>query len=393
MMKVKNEAMRLLTKTRLRVASVTKAVGFSESLLESIYDAYAGHHKVIHWRDGCPVYSTFSAPAYSKVQAHQMAMKLMGIFQNRTLPNMMDLAITGNCNSDCVHCSFKSMKSSKSEMSTAQAIDIIKQAQDLGVTVINFLGGEPLLRKEILTIISSIDKNKSVSLMFTNGWFLESFAFRLKKAGLDSINVSIDSPIPNQHDTLRNTPGLFEKAVKGINSAKKAGLTVAISCCITKESLQDGTLMGIIELGKRLGVHEIIVFDALPTGGIADRADLLNDTEWTSEIMSIADRLNKRYDYPSIYPYCHVRSHKSLGCCGGSSFFYVTPYGDVCPCDFNPISFGNLLDRPLYQIWDKISRNQNFSSSSWDGCRIQDKKYREEFKMDLKKGAKCRKAL
>jgi len=317
----------------------------------------------------------------------------MGIFQNRTLPNMVDIAITDKCNCDCLHCSFKSMKDKRKEMTTEQVKDVIRQSQDIGVTVINFLGGEPLLRNDILEILKSVDKKRSTTLMFTNGWFLEKYARNLKIAGLDSINVSLDHYIPKEHDRIRGREGLFEHAIKGIIAAKKAKLTVAISCCIDKKALNDGVLIKIIELAKKLKVNEVIVFDAIPTGAIADRKDLIGNKEWIEEILNISGKYNNRYDYPSVYPYAHVRSYKSLGCCGGTSFFYITPYGDICPCDFNPVIFGNILETPLYILWDKLNSNEHFSKSSWNGCKLQDIKYRKEFNMSIIKGAKCRKTL
>jgi MoaA/NifB/PqqE/SkfB family radical SAM enzyme len=384
--------MRALTWFRLRFAAMTKSISFSVSFLESIYDAYANHHKVIHWRDGCPVYSTFAAPALSAPQANQTAMKLMGVFQNRALPNMADIAVTGRCNSNCMHCSFKSMREDRKEMTLEQMRSAIRQCQELGVSVINFLGGEPLMREDITEIISSVNKKKSTTLLFTNGWLLAEKAEALKASGLDSVNVSLDSDDEAVHDRLRNTPGLYQRALDGIAAAKNAGLTVAISCCLTSDRVEDGTLVNIIELAKRLGVHEVIVFDAIPTGALAGRKDLMGERGWVEKILEIAEKYNKRYDYPGIYVYSHIKSFKSLGCSGGTSFFYITPYGDVCPCDFNPLIVGNILKTPLYLLWDRFSRDPRFASSSWTGCRLQDADYRKSVGMGYKTGAKCRRS-
>jgi len=241
--------------------------------------------------------------------------------------------------------------------------------------------------------LNSVDKKRSTTLMFTNGWFLEKYAKNLKLAGLDSINVSLDHYIPHEHDKIRGKQGLFEHAIKGIIAAKKAKLTVAISCCIDKRALETGVLIRIIELAKRLKVNEVIVFDAIPTGAIADRKDLMGNKGWIGEILNISKKYNNKYDYPSVYPYAHVRSYKSLGCCGGTSFFYITPYGDICPCDFNPVIFGNVLETPLYILWDKLNSNEHFKKSAWNGCKLQDINYRKEFNMSTIKGAKCRKTL
>jgi MoaA/NifB/PqqE/SkfB family radical SAM enzyme len=227
--------------------------------------------------------------------------------------------------------------------------------------------------------------------MFTNGWFLEEYAFKLKKAGLDSINVSLDSHIPEKHDQIKNLKGSFKRAVAGIKSAKKAGMTVGISCTINKESLNDGTLVRIIEMGKKLGVHEVIVWDLLPTGGCAGDKGLMKEEEWREEIIKIANFYNKKQDYPGIFTYVYNRTYQSVGCSGGTNYFYINPYGDVCPCDFNPLVLGNVFEKPLYLIWDEITRNPEFFKTSWTGCKIKDKEYRRKTGMEFKKGAKCKK--
>jgi MoaA/NifB/PqqE/SkfB family radical SAM enzyme len=259
-------------------------------------------------------------------------------------------------------------------MTTEEMIDVIRQCQDLGVAIINFVGREPLLRKDILELIKAVDKKRSISVMYTNGYFLEEYADKLRKAGLDNIAVSIDSHIPARHDSIKKVKGIFERAVKGIKACKKAGLTVAISCCIDEKSVKDGTLVNIIELGKRLKVNEVLVYDAKPVGAFSCRKDLFYEKGWIQDTIDIAQKYNQKYDYPGIYNYAYLRTYKSLGCGGGTTYFAISPYGDVCPCDFNKTSFGNILKKPLYLIWDKISTNPDLCKASWNGCRLKDPK-------------------
>lgn len=385
-----SKLIRLWNNLRLRYNALTKSAGFFVHLNKDLYSMIGGHDKVIHWRDGQPVYSSFFLPGYSKVKAHHQAVRVIASMQNRVIPYMVDFALTDECNFDCEFCSFKSMKDKRKEMSTEEIKDVIAQCQELGICVINFVGGEPLMRKDILEIIKSVDKNKSSTLMFTNGWFLEKYAHKLKKAGLDSVNVSIDSHIPEKHDSIKNKKGAFRKAVRGIVQAKKAGLTVGISCTVSKESLEDGSFLKLIELGKKLKVHEIIFWDLIPIGGLVDRKDLIDNTKWTEKIIKIANFYNQKYNYPGIFSYAYNRTPSSMGCSGGTNYFYITPYGDICPCDFNPLVLGNVLEKPLNLIWDDISKNPEFCRTSWNGCKVQDSKYRKKVGFDLKKCAKCR---
>jgi len=366
--------LKLISNLRLNITIATKSMKFASTMQNSVFDWAIGHHKIIDWRDGYPVYTIFSPAGFSEVQAHLMSIKIRALFQNRKFPDLAEIAVTNKCNCNCAHCCLKYPLQKRKELNTEEMIDVIKQCQDLGVVTINFLGREPLLRTDILELIKSVDKKRSVTLMFTCGFNLEQYAQRLKKAGLDSVAVSIDSHIPEKHDSIKGVRGLFDRAVRGINAAKKAGLTVAISSCIDGKAVRDGTLVNIIELGKRLKVNEILVFDAKPVAGFAHRKDLFYEKEWITDLLNITKKYSEKFDYPGIYPYPHIRSYKSAGCSGGTTYFAINPYGDIHPCDFNHTSFGNVLKTPLYLIWDRLTANPDFCRSSWNGCRLKNPK-------------------
>jgi len=72
--------------------------------------------------------------------------------------------------------------------------------------------------------------------------------------------------------------------------------------------------------------------------------------------------------------YAYTTSHRAVGCTGGMSYFYVTPYGDICPCDFYHAKFGSIREEPLYRIWDRMSTSTEFSKTKWGGCRVKEAK-------------------
>jgi MoaA/NifB/PqqE/SkfB family radical SAM enzyme len=366
-----------LNQWRLRWFLATKALGYSTDFVEVLYRIYLNHSKIIHFRDGYPVYSLSTPALFSKPAAHFIARTLYRGIQNRNLPNLMSLAVNDACNANCGHCSFYSGVDDphRTPMTLPQFEQTIRAAQELGVSVINLVGGEPLLRLDLAGIIRAVDKQRSTVLLFTNGWHLRDRAAELRRAGLDSVYVSLDAADPHRHDALRQTPGLFDRAVAGLATAKKLGFSVGISATLTPEAYQAGELQRLVELGRSLGVHEVLVFDAQPSGRLQHRLDLVDNGDWVEAMIQSALPYNQDDRYPGVVFSAYISSHRSVGCSCGTSYFYVSPYGDIMSCDFNHAVFGNVLEEPLWRIWQRLSSDPDFAQAKWGGCKVKDSEF------------------
>ena len=104
------------------------------------------------------------------------------------------ITLTNRCNVNCIYCHHDGMVSSSQEMTPDEIYRICKIAKKIGVRKIRLSGGEPLIRKDIVEIVSKINSIgfKDIS-MTTNGILLEKYAKDLKDAGLDRVNVSFDT--------------------------------------------------------------------------------------------------------------------------------------------------------------------------------------------------------
>ena len=104
------------------------------------------------------------------------------------------ISITNRCNIKCLYCHHDGMLPSNEEMTPYEIIKIAEISKKLGVKKIRISGGEPLVRKDIIEIIEGINNIgfKDISIT-TNGNYLEKYAKDLKEAGLNRVNVSLDT--------------------------------------------------------------------------------------------------------------------------------------------------------------------------------------------------------
>lgn len=135
------------------------------------------------------------------------------------------------CNADCFMCGF-ALSRDRYRMSPAVFSDVIAQAQDLGVGFVRFTGGEPLMHREIETLISVAARARLKSSLITNGNMLAARASGLASAGLNQVIVSLDSGEPAEHDQYRNTPGLFDRGIEGVRVARDAGISVRVNTVV-----------------------------------------------------------------------------------------------------------------------------------------------------------------
>ena len=178
---------------------------------------------------------------------------------------------------------------------------------------------------------------------------------------------------------MRRAPGCWEKAVAGIESAMAAGLLFGISTYATRERLRAGDVMAVIELGRRLGVPEVVMFDLVPTGKLL-RGDqsLVLVAEDKEAICRLEEEINGREGYPHVISQAHVEGPTGSGCYGAWYQYFATAYGDVTPCDFMPITFGNLRRDRLADIWETMTSHAACREHC-DHCRMQDPAFRERW--------------
>jgi len=341
---------------------------------------YKNYNNLARYK-GMMVTNTFAPPVGSGAQFRALKGMIKTQLLGKASPIAMTFAVTYDCMCNCVHCSAgKHFREGVQELSTEEAKDLIDQAQKLGIAMLAFTGGEPLMREDLFELISHVNKKKTMPIMFTNGLLLtDENVDKLVEAGLYSIFVSIDSPIPEEHDKLRGMPGLFEKAIHGIQRLKSKGVMVGLSSYATRSSTEKGMYKRLHELGKELGVQNIILFDGVPTGNmLKDTSELLTHA-LHEEIHNYSANVFKNKIIPPLSSQAWQNSVEGvisgIGCLAANIQCYASAYGDIAPCDFTPISFGNIREQPLKKIWKSMIYHPAYDHRS-DFCRMQNPGFR-----------------
>jgi cyclic pyranopterin phosphate synthase len=134
------------------------------------------------------------------------------------------IALTPQCNLRCIYCHHEGELLPGGEIPGEMVASIAKAAAELGMRSVKFTGGEPLLRKDLDLIIARIPQSLDISIT-TNGILLAEWAEALARAGLDRVNVSLDSLQPNRYCQITGgRPGDLERVLAGIDASREADL-------------------------------------------------------------------------------------------------------------------------------------------------------------------------
>ncbi|MFA6449040.1 MAG: radical SAM protein [bacterium] len=256
----------------------------------------------------------------------------------------MDIAFDYSCNMTCEHCSAVSLKQKDKPQLTAEEYGrIAKTLRREGCLVFHFTGGEPLLRDDLPDVIRAFKPSRCTVSVQTNGQLAtHEKLVALKKAGVDIFCVSIDSGIPEEHDAFRRTKGAFDKAMAALDLAASLGFRTSISTCLSHNNLKSEGLMRVIEIAEKKGIW--VNFNlAVPAG---------NWQENTSFLLTPEDRIYME-NLMAEHPCCRTdfsSNYFRWGCSAIKEKLYLTAYGDVMPCPFIQISFGNVREEHVSKI-------------------------------------------
>ena len=252
------------------------------------------------------------------------------------------ITITNRCNVNCLYCHHDGMVRSKDEMTADELYTICKIAKKIGVKKIRLSGGEPLIRKDIVEIVEKIASLdfKDISLT-TNGTFLEEYAEDLKKAGLDRVNVSLDTLNRETYEFITKKDYL-ESAKKGILKAVEAGLyPVKINMVIMKD-INQNEIKDMFKFCRDndivLQIIELIESENCDDDKFSeDYHYKLDDVE--KELADIADEVRERKFMQGRKKYYIngeeievVKPVDNATFCANCSRLRITPDGKIKPC-------------------------------------------------------------
>lgn len=346
-------------------------------------------YRPIGYFQGSPVYSLYQTPPTSPAGIRALKLRLQRKFLGVRLPAVATLAINRACQCSCEHCSavFYNV-GGKPELSFDQWRKAIAQSSSLGVTQFIFVGGEPLLYRNLGGLLASIDRDKAGAILFTNGEFLaEDNAKSLSTQGLLGAFVSIDSARAEEHDRLRRRPGLFAKALEGIRVWRKVGVLVGISSYLSPSRLAAGVFQEIMELGKKLRVNEVTFFDAIPSGSYLHDEKCMLQASDRSKIRELVRAYRRNDEYPRISAQSMLTSEGgSAFCFAANTQFYLSAGGEMCPCDFTPLSIGKFPEEDIETLWGRMIHSPPYHCRA-KSCRMQDPDFRKLYIHPIPVGA------
>jgi len=335
---------------------------------------------------------------------HELDLETIMPFSVRpSAPYRMDLAITYRCNNDCAHC-YNARERDFPELDTEQWKQILDRLWSLGVPHIVFTGGEATLRRDLPELIAHAEANGQITGLNTNARRLadEKYVQKLVEAGLDHVQITVESCDEEIHDRMMRAKGAFRQTIQGLKNVLATRLYVMTNTTMLRTNVHriPATLDFLAQIGvPTIGLNALIYSGSGLTVGTG-----LHERE-LQPILDMAVQKtaghNQRMIWYTPTQYCNFDPTQSnLGVKGCTASLYsmcIESNGNVLPCQSYYYPLGNMLTDPWDSIWNhqlavQLRERRGLPakcegcpviSECGGGCPLQFEMHREQFGVNL----------
>ncbi len=164
--------------------------------------------------------------------------------------NNLRISITQRCNMNCMYCHHEGeVGNGKKEISAGDFERVLKIASELGIKKLKITGGEPLMREDVTSLVGIAKRYVKDISMTTNGSLLHRYASDLKDAGLNRVNVSVDSLKRERYRAI--TSGNIDRVIKGIESARNAGIHPIKVNMVVLKNVNDDEVWDLVDFSRK----------------------------------------------------------------------------------------------------------------------------------------------
>ena len=266
------------------------------------------------------------------------------------IPLSVQLDLTYRCNERCIHCYLD--HHDHGEMTTAEIKDLLDQMAEAGVFYLTISGGEILMRRDFFEILEHARLRTFCIKLKTNGILIRTKeADRIKALGVETVQISIYSHIPEVHDAITKLPGSLKQSIEAIRRLRAHGIHVIMANVLMVQNVHD--YAGVRALAAELDAQ--FLMDPTITPMMDGDRSILNlnvDEAALREVFrneSLVGGNIEEFCAPPLAP--GEDDMDQLPCSAGHTACYVSPYGDVYPCVQFPLPSGNVRRMKFVDIW------------------------------------------
>lgn len=231
--------------------------------------------------------------------------------------NYLRISVTDLCNLRCKYCMPENgidKKCHEQILRNEEIIEIVRVMSELGITKVRITGGEPLIRKGIVDIIKEINELEGIEeiVMTTNGELLEDMAEELKVAGLDRVNISLDTFDPEKFKEITRRDSLA-KVLRGIEKAIQVGLSPVKINTVLMGGINDDEIENFVALTIDKPIDARFI-ELMPIGEASDwnKERFISTSEVLKRVPSLYPVVGKDISSPAKY----YKLHDSIGTVG-----------------------------------------------------------------------------
>lgn len=285
----------------------------------------------------------------------------------------IEYAVTYDCQASCEKCSaLKMHDESKQRLNPAELRQLGDDCHRLGTYEVNLTGGEPLLADDLEDIVTCFHPGSTFIGINTNGMLLDrQRVISLRDAGVDLIKISLDSPLAEEHDASRGIEGLHQHIFEVLRMVREIrGIRGHLCMVTTREAIEADKVRQTLELAKAHDATLGIVFPAA-IGGWSRQHEVLLDTHHRQALSSLSKD-------PAVFLQGNVGKGDFVCPCGTTEI-YITCYGDVIPCPFIQIAFGNVREEGFDSIYRRMSNWKTKESNGRMCSSAEDRVFVDKF--------------
>jgi pyrroloquinoline quinone biosynthesis protein E len=264
------------------------------------------------------------------------------------------------------------------ELETEDWLRAFAQARRLGVLQLALTGGEPMLRRDLAELCAGArDAGLYSSLITAGTLFTRERAEELKAAGLDHVQISIQSPDPAENDLIAGNRS-FEKKLAAARAARELDFPLTINCVLHRRNLD--RIEELLDLTVELGAQRLELANTQYYGwAVINQEALLPSWEQLRRgeeaVARFRERVGPKVDVLWVLPDYYEDLPKPCMGGWGRTAMVVAPNGDVLPCQaastIPGLEFANVRERPLEWIWNESDAFTRFRGTDWmqEPCR------------------------